>query len=146
MLSAVYYPHTTLHVEDIAAQRVLKRSLLLWDELQFIVPFPGFRGSYQDPQVARAVELIGVNHYPTDEEKRLAHEHTEELVTRPNLPEVFFARGPVRTERVPTEEIEYMRWEAERWMKRHIPAAFRHDPWFVNPSRSTDVGAYVPRQ
>jgi hypothetical protein len=25
-----------------------------------------------------------------------------------------------------------MRWQAERWMKvRHIPAVFRHDPWFV---------------
>ena len=93
MLSAVYYPHTTLHVEDIAAQRVLKRSMLLWDELQFIVPSPDFRGSYENPEVARAIELIGINHYPTDEEKRLAHEHIEELVTRPELPETFFARG-----------------------------------------------------
>jgi hypothetical protein len=25
-----------------------------------------------------------------------------------------------------------MRWRAERWMKlRHLPAAFRHSPWFV---------------
>jgi hypothetical protein len=25
-----------------------------------------------------------------------------------------------------------MRWRAERWMKvRHMPAALRHDPWFV---------------
>lgn len=94
MLSAVYYPHTTLHVEDIASQRVLKRSLLLWDELQFIVPYEGFRPAYQDPQVARTLELIGVNHYPTDEEKRLAHEQIEALVTTPDLPEVFFVRGP----------------------------------------------------
>jgi hypothetical protein len=29
-------------------------------------------------------------------------------------------------------EIEYLRWKAERGMKtRHMPAAFRHDPWFV---------------
>ena len=94
MLSAVYYPHTTLHVEDIASQRVLKRSLLLWDELQFIVPYESFQSAYQDPQVARALELIGVNHYPTDEEKRLAHKQIEALVTTPDLPEVFFARGP----------------------------------------------------
>ena len=27
------------------------------------------------------------------------------------------------------EEIEFMRWRAERWMKvRHLPAALRHDP------------------
>jgi hypothetical protein len=94
MLSAVYYPHTTLHVEDIAAQRVLKRSLLLWDELEFIVPFPGFRAVYQDAQISRAIELVGVNHYPTHEEKRLAHEQIEDLVTTPDLPEVFFVRGP----------------------------------------------------
>ena len=30
------------------------------------------------------------------------------------------------------EEIEFMRWRAERWMKvRHMPAALRHDPGFV---------------
>jgi len=38
----------------------------------------------------------------------------------------------VRTEHVATEEIEFMRWKAERWMKtRHIPVVLRHDPWFV---------------
>jgi len=30
------------------------------------------------------------------------------------------------------EDVEFLRWKAERWMKvRHMPAAFRHDPWFV---------------
>jgi anaerobic magnesium-protoporphyrin IX monomethyl ester cyclase len=38
----------------------------------------------------------------------------------------------VRTEHVAAEEIEFMRWKAERWMKtRHIPVVLRHDPWFV---------------
>src|SRR6202161_354223 len=38
----------------------------------------------------------------------------------------------VRSEHVPAEEVEFMRWKAERWMKvHHIPAAFRHDPSFV---------------
>jgi radical SAM superfamily enzyme YgiQ (UPF0313 family) len=38
----------------------------------------------------------------------------------------------VRTEHLAAEEIEFMRWKAERWMKaRHIPAVLRHDPWFV---------------
>jgi len=33
---------------------------------------------------------------------------------------------------LPAEEIEHVRWKAERWMKvRHMPAALRHDPWFV---------------
>jgi len=30
------------------------------------------------------------------------------------------------------EEVEFMRWKAERWMKvHHVPAALRHDPGFV---------------
>ncbi len=43
-----------------------------------------------------------------------------------------------RGEHLDPEEVEFMRWQAERWMKlRHMPAAFRHDPWFVlrNSSR-----------
>ena len=38
----------------------------------------------------------------------------------------------VRTEHVDAEDIEFMRWRAERWMKmRHMPAAFAHSPGFV---------------
>lgn len=38
----------------------------------------------------------------------------------------------VRTDHVDAEEIEFMRWRAERWMKlRHFPAAALHSPRFV---------------
>jgi radical SAM superfamily enzyme YgiQ (UPF0313 family) len=38
----------------------------------------------------------------------------------------------VRTEHVHAEEVEFLRWKAERWMKvRHVPTVFSHDPWFV---------------
>src|SRR5439155_24693547 len=38
----------------------------------------------------------------------------------------------VRSVHVDAEEIEFMRWRAERWMKvRHLPAAFAHSPMFV---------------
>jgi radical SAM superfamily enzyme YgiQ (UPF0313 family) len=38
----------------------------------------------------------------------------------------------VRTEHVPADDVEFLRWRAERWMKvRHMPAAFRHSPGFV---------------
>jgi anaerobic magnesium-protoporphyrin IX monomethyl ester cyclase len=38
----------------------------------------------------------------------------------------------VRTEHLDVEEIEFLRWRAERWMKcRHLPVAFVHDPVFV---------------
>ncbi|MFB3905530.1 MAG: radical SAM protein [Acidobacteriota bacterium] len=38
----------------------------------------------------------------------------------------------VRTEHLSCEEIEFLRWKAERWIKlRHFPKAFLHDPLFV---------------
>jgi radical SAM superfamily enzyme YgiQ (UPF0313 family) len=38
----------------------------------------------------------------------------------------------VRTEELGAEDIEFLRWRAERWMKlRHLPPVFVHDPGFV---------------
>jgi anaerobic magnesium-protoporphyrin IX monomethyl ester cyclase len=38
----------------------------------------------------------------------------------------------VRTAHVPADEVEFLRWRAERWMKlRHMPAACRHSPGFT---------------
>jgi radical SAM superfamily enzyme YgiQ (UPF0313 family) len=38
----------------------------------------------------------------------------------------------VRSEHVPADEIEFLRWRAERWMKvKHMPAALAHSPLFV---------------
>jgi radical SAM superfamily enzyme YgiQ (UPF0313 family) len=54
------------------------------------------------------------------------------LITNERLEEYDGTTAVVRTEHVPSEEIEYLRWNAERWMKvRHMPAALCHDPWFV---------------
>ena len=54
------------------------------------------------------------------------------LIINERLEEYDGTTAVVRTENVPAEEIEYLRWKAERWMKtRHMPATFFHDPWFV---------------
>ena len=54
------------------------------------------------------------------------------LITIERMEEYDGTTAVVRTVHVAAEEVEYMRWKAERWMKvRHIPAVFRHDPWFV---------------
>jgi hypothetical protein len=38
----------------------------------------------------------------------------------------------VRSEHLTTDDIEFLRWRAERWMKlRHLPPVFLHDPVFV---------------
>jgi radical SAM superfamily enzyme YgiQ (UPF0313 family) len=54
------------------------------------------------------------------------------LIINRRLHEYDGTTAVVRTEHVEAEDIEYLRWRAERWMKvRHIPDVIRHDPWFV---------------
>jgi anaerobic magnesium-protoporphyrin IX monomethyl ester cyclase len=54
------------------------------------------------------------------------------LIINENLEEYDGTTAVVRTEHLSAEEIEFMRWKAERWMKlRHMPAALAHDPLFV---------------
>jgi len=54
------------------------------------------------------------------------------LITNRRLEEYDGTTAVVRTEHLPAEEIEYLRWKAERWMKlRHFPRAFWHYPLFV---------------
>ena len=54
------------------------------------------------------------------------------LIENERLEEYDGTTAVVRTQHLPAEEVEYLRWKAERFMKvRHIPAVLRHDPWFV---------------
>src|SRR5262249_44783636 len=54
------------------------------------------------------------------------------LIVNERLEEYDGTTAVVRSQHLPAEEIEYVSWKAERWMKvRHMPAALRHDPWFV---------------
>ena len=55
-----------------------------------------------------------------------------DLIVNERVEEYDGTTAVVRTEHLPADEIEFMRWRAERWMKlRHIPAAIRHYPGFV---------------
>jgi hypothetical protein len=93
MFSALYFPHTQLSPSEVGGERILKRALLMWDHLEFIVPDPNFPLNYDDPVVARAIELIGKKHVPGNDEKTEAHRRIEELVTRPDLPDIFQYSG-----------------------------------------------------
>jgi anaerobic magnesium-protoporphyrin IX monomethyl ester cyclase len=54
------------------------------------------------------------------------------LVVSDRLEEYDGTTAVVRTAHLDAEEVEFLRWRAERWMKvRHMPAALGHDPWFV---------------
>ena len=54
------------------------------------------------------------------------------LVVNPRVEEYDGTTAVTRSAHLAAEDIEFMRWKAERWMKvRHMPAVFRHDPGFV---------------
>jgi anaerobic magnesium-protoporphyrin IX monomethyl ester cyclase len=72
--------------------------------------------------------------HPTPYPRTPMTEHFRDrgLITSERLEEYDGTTAVVRSKHMKAEEIEYLRWRAERWMKlRHMPAAFRHDPWFV---------------
>jgi radical SAM superfamily enzyme YgiQ (UPF0313 family) len=54
------------------------------------------------------------------------------LIVNERVEEYDGTTAVVRTEHLEADEIEYMRWKAERWIKvRHFPTALRHDPLYV---------------
>jgi radical SAM superfamily enzyme YgiQ (UPF0313 family) len=54
------------------------------------------------------------------------------LIEHDRVEEYDGTTAVVRTEHMPGEEVEFLRWKAERWMKmRHFPVALRHNPGFV---------------
>jgi radical SAM superfamily enzyme YgiQ (UPF0313 family) len=54
------------------------------------------------------------------------------LIMNERLEEYDGTTAVVRTEHLPAEEVEFLRWKAERWMKvNHVPVALKHDPAFV---------------
>ena len=55
-----------------------------------------------------------------------------QLIVNEAVEEYDGTTAVVRTEHLSAEDVEFMRWRAERWMKvRHMPSAFAHDPGFV---------------
>jgi radical SAM superfamily enzyme YgiQ (UPF0313 family) len=54
------------------------------------------------------------------------------LIINERMEEYDGTTAVVRTEHLPADEVEFLRWRAERAMKtRHFPKAFLHDFWFV---------------
>jgi hypothetical protein len=74
--AAVYYPHT-----GVRTVSMLKEGLLLWDQVEYIAPYPEFQPTHpldiapEDVHAAQeAMELLLVRHVPSESEKTTAHE------------------------------------------------------------------------
>ena len=92
--------------ESVAANLEFARRHVDWPYIQHPTPYPG-------TPMTRDFERRG-------------------LVVNAQPDEYDGTTAVTRGEHLDPEEVEFMRWKAERWMKvRHIPAVFRHDPWFV---------------
>jgi radical SAM superfamily enzyme YgiQ (UPF0313 family) len=92
--------------EAIAANLEFARRYVDWPYIQHPTPYPG---------------------------TPMTHDFRDRgLIINECLEEYDGTTAVVRTEHISAEEAEYMRWQADRWMKlRHMSVALRHDPWFV---------------
>ena len=92
--------------ESIAANLEFARRYVDWPYIQHPTPYPG------TPMTRDFVE--------------------RGLVVNPRVEEYDGTTAVTRSAHLSCEEIEFIRWRAERWMKvRHLPAVVRHDPLFV---------------
>ncbi len=92
--------------ESIEANLAFARKYVDWPYIQHPTPYPGtpMTNDFRD----------------------------RNLIVNEAVEEYDGTTAVVRTEHLEAEEIEYMRWRAERWMKcRHLPSALAHDPLFV---------------
>jgi hypothetical protein len=92
--------------ESIEANLAFARRYVDWPYIQHPMPYPGT---------------------PMTDDFR-----AKGLIVNEDVDEYDGTTAVVRTEHLEAEEIEFMRWRAERWMKvHHLPAVFKHDPGFV---------------
>jgi anaerobic magnesium-protoporphyrin IX monomethyl ester cyclase len=92
--------------EAVAANLAFARRYIDWPYIQHPTPYPGTPMTRDFEQ-----QNLIVNRRPEEYDGTTAVTRTAQLAP---------------------EEVEFLRWEAERWMKlRHMPAAFRHDPLFL---------------
>ena len=58
--------------------------------------------------------------------------HDRGLIINESSEEYDGTTAVVRTDHLTAEQVEFLRWRAERWMKlRHLPAVLFHSPWFT---------------
>jgi anaerobic magnesium-protoporphyrin IX monomethyl ester cyclase len=92
--------------ESIEANLSFARKYVDWPYIQHPTPYPG-------TPMTQDFEARG-------------------LIASKNVAEYDGTTAVTRTQHLDPDEIEFMRWKAERWMKvRHFPVALKHDPVFV---------------
>jgi hypothetical protein len=92
--------------EKVEANLAFAREFVDWPYIQHPTPYPG---------TPMTVDL--------GKEGLILHDRVEEYDG---------TTAVVRSRHMEADDIEFLRWRSERWMKmRHFPAALRHSPLFV---------------
>ena len=92
--------------DSIAANLAFAKRYVDWPYIQHPMPYPGTPMTHD-----------------------FASRH---LIVNTRVEEYDGTTAVTRSVHLAPEEIEFLRWRAERWMKvRHLPRVFRHDPGFV---------------
>jgi hypothetical protein len=107
MQSALYYPFTGPEGEAF-----LKTALFLWDSVDFIVPYDGFRLHGRTEQEDEAMEIVGRSYVPTEKDKRNAHDELRNICKGP-LPSklVFELQKPDLAYDFYPEKLLHETWE-----------------------------------
>src|SRR5258708_3734629 len=81
----------------------------------------------------RYVDWPYIQHATPDQRTPMTKDFRDQgLIMNERLEEYDGTTAVVRTEHLSADEVEFLRWRAERWMKlRHMPAAFAHSPLFL---------------
>lgn len=108
MRTALYFPHT-----EVRSKNLIHTALLMWDQLETIVPWQSYKPEYADPDVAQAMEIIGCPRTPSAVEKRAVHKLVEDLLDG-DVPETF-RYSPESGERDYTYEMWPQKLLGETW-------------------------------
>lgn len=123
MLKALYYPHT-----DIGSEVIIKNALLLWDQVETIIPSRTWRpemGSHNRNRQAapawfpEAAEIVVARRVPDAKEQGLAHETLSRMVSDGVL-QSLLGKGPV-----PWPSQEYLIYP-EKFLDRTWDLLCRH--------------------
>jgi hypothetical protein len=77
MQKALYYPHSTLN-----DRALMKSSLLLWDQVEYIAPNREYKPRYDDSELAEAGELLMRPYIPSDEDRKSVSQAVQSMLDK----------------------------------------------------------------
>lgn len=108
--AALYYPHT-----NITDKNIIKNSLLLWDQVEYITPSKQWNHDRFPSKVFNeAIDIIARPHYPTKTERKEVHDRVTSLLNKGLPPWLFLQAGRnirnYQTYPIYPDKLDYETW------------------------------------